>query len=288
MKKMNVNPVVLSIAGSDPSAGAGLQADLKTISALGGYACTAISALTVQNTQGVRDIQAVSGEFLTAQCVVIFEDIHVDAVKIGMLPNRECIEAVHAVLQKYQPEFVVWDPVLAATSGVSLVTEDVTQNLIDDLLPLVHIITPNLDELAILTHSKEALNANEALAKIQGYALLHRGARAVLVKGGHLEGNLATDWLIMQDMEESFTKKRIETQNTHGSGCTLSSAIACLRPQFPNLSETIRAAKNYVQAAIKDAQHWHLGHGHGPLAHFHDGTGHYVFSAEDRQPATRS
>lgn len=283
MKKINKDPVVLCIAGTDPSSGAGIQADLKTISALGGYACTAISALTAQNTQGVRAIEPISGKMLIAQCDAIFEDMQIDSVKIGMLPNQDSIEAVHTVLKKYQPEFVVWDPVLVSTSGHSLVTEEVIQNLIDCLLPLVHVVTPNLDELAQLTRSTEAATADESLAKIQGYALLHRGARAVLVKGGHLEGELATDWLIMQDFEESFSKKRIITNNTHGSGCTFSSAIACLRPQMPNLSEAVRAAKNYVQEAILESKNWQLGKGRGPLAHFHSGTGHYFFSAERKK-----
>lgn len=283
MTKINRDPVVLCIAGSDPSAGAGIQADLKTVSALGGYACTAISALTIENTQGVKSIDPVRGEFLIAQCEAIYEDMQIDSVKIGMLPNQECIEAVQYILKKYQPKFVVWDPVLAASSGQSLVTEDVTQTLIDKLLPLVHVITPNLDELAQLTRSSEAATADESLAKIQGYALLHRGARAVLVKGGHLEGELATDWLIMQDFEEKFSKKRIITNNTHGSGCTFSSAIACLRPQMPSLSEAVRAAKNYVQEAILESKNWHLGKGRGPLAHFHGGTGHYFFSAEGKK-----
>lgn len=280
MSVINPNPRVLTIAGSDPSAGAGIQADLKTISALGGYGCTAITALTVQNTQGVASLNPVGADLILAQCEAIFNDININAVKIGMLPDIDSVEIVAGILKKYRPEFVVWDPVMVATSGDALVTEDITHHLMTHLLPLVHVVTPNLNELAQLTMSPEAATTDEGQVEAQCHALLNRGARAVLAKGGHFEGKDAVDWLFTNNFEDRYVKPRIDTQNTHGSGCTLSSAIACLRPQLPNLPEAVRAAKNYVQIAISEAVNWRIGKGHGPLDHFHEGTSHYHFSGE--------
>lgn len=280
MTAINLNPRVLTIAGSDPSAGAGIQADLKTISALGGYGCTAITALTVQNTQGVKSLNPVHSDLILAQCEAILTDIKIDAVKIGMLPNASSVEVVAGILKKYRPEFIVWDPVMAATSGDALVDEDITALLVAELLPLVHVVTPNLHELAQLTMSSEAATSDEGQVEAQCQALINRGARAVLAKGGHFEGKDAVDWLFMNNFEERYVKPRINTENTHGSGCTLSSAIACLRPQLPNLPEAVRAAKNYVQVAISESVNWKLGKGHGPLDHFHEGTAHYHFTAE--------
>lgn len=279
MKKIPLvsNPNVLSIAGSDPSAGAGIQADIKTICALGGYACTAITALTVQNTQGVRSINPVNADLLLQQCEAIFEDIDIASVKIGMLPNEESVEIVAGVLKKYNPSFVVWDPVMESTSGNSLVTSDITDILLNELLPLVHVVTPNLHELAQLTSSKEAALTDEGKVEAQCHALLNRGAKVVLAKGGHFKGNEAVDWLFSEGLEQRYVKPRIDTENTHGSGCTLSSAIACLRPQLPNITETVAAAKNYTQTAIEDAKNWKLGKGRGPLSHFNSAA--YLFSA---------
>lgn len=269
---MNVqaHPRVLSIAGSDPVAGAGIQADLKTISALGGYACTAITAVTVQNTQGVYSLNPMSADVILAQCEAIFDDVKIDAVKIGMLPNIQSVEVVAGVLRKYQPKFVVWDPVMAATSGDALVTENIADELMNLLLPLVHILTPNLLELAQLTHCNEAAITDEGQIKAQAYALLNRGAKAVLAKGGHFHGDDATDWLVMDGFERAYRTPRVRTQNTHGSGCTLSSAIACLRGQSHDLPEAVKRAKAYIQAAIEGAVNWQVGQGHGPLAHFHE------------------
>lgn len=269
---LQTNPCIFSIAGSDPSGGAGIQADLKTIAALGGYGCCAVTALTVQNTRGVRSLNPTPPELLVAQCEAVLEDIPVDAVKIGMLPDIASVEAVAGILQKYRPEFVVWDPVMVATSGDALVTEDITEALMDALLPHVHMVTPNLNELAQLTHSTEAAAADEGQVEAQGHALIHRGARAVLAKGGHFKGQDAIDWLFIQGgFEQRFSAPRIDTENTHGSGCTLSSAIACLRPQCANLPEAVGRAKQYVQAAICAAAQHKIGKGNGPLAHFHAG-----------------
>lgn len=279
MAKIIQNPIVLSIAGSDSSAGAGIQADLKTISALGGYGCTAITAVTAQNTQGVRSLNPVAPTVLQAQCEAVFDDLSIAAVKIGMLPNADSIRTVAQILQKYRPPFVVLDPVMVATSGDSLVENNICQALIDNLLPLADIITPNLSELAQLTDCSMAKINDETLIKIQAQKLLSKGAKAVLAKGGHFENDTATDWLIMPDFSKAYQKPRIQSKNTHGTGCTLSSAIATMRPQVSDLSEAVAAAKNFVHGAIEASAHWQLGKGHGPLDHFYSNLSSYHFTA---------
>ncbi|MBP3220605.1 MAG: bifunctional hydroxymethylpyrimidine kinase/phosphomethylpyrimidine kinase [Neisseriaceae bacterium] len=279
MAKIIQNPIVLSIAGSDSSAGAGIQADLKTISALGGYGCTAITAVTAQNTQGVRSLNPVPTSVLQAQCEAVFDDLDICSVKIGMLPNADSIRTVAQILQKYRPPFVVLDPVMVATSGDSLVEDNICQALLEHLLPLADIITPNLSELAQLTDCSMAKINDETLIKIQAQKLLSKGAKAVLAKGGHLENNTATDWLIMPDFSKAYQKPRIHSKNTHGTGCTLSSAIATMRPQVADLSEAVAAAKNFVHGAIEAAAHWQLGKGHGPLDHFYSNLSSYHFTA---------
>ena len=279
MAKIIQNPIVLSIAGSDSSAGAGIQADLKTISALGGYGCTAITAVTAQNTQGVRSLNPVAPTVLQAQCEAVFDDLSIAAVKIGMLPNADSIRTVAQILQKYRPPFVVLDPVMVATSGDSLVENNICQALIDNLLPLADIITPNLSELAQLTDCSMAKINDETLIKIQAQKLLSKGAKAVLAKGGHFENDTATDWLIMPDFSKAYQKPRIQSKNTHGTGCTLSSAIATMRPQVADLSEAVAAAKNFVHGAIEASAHWQLGKGYGPLDHFYSNLSSYHFTA---------
>ncbi|MBR7059162.1 MAG: bifunctional hydroxymethylpyrimidine kinase/phosphomethylpyrimidine kinase [Neisseriaceae bacterium] len=276
MSVLNSNPKVLTIAGSDSSAGAGVQADLKTISALGGYGCCAITAVTVQNTQGVRSLNPVDADIIAAQCEAVFDDIGICSVKIGMLPNIEAIDAVINILKKYQPACVVWDPVMVATSGDALVECDVTNKLINELLPITNIVTPNLHELCQLSMADEVA-MSDAQIEEQSRILLDKGARYVLAKGGHGVGKDATDWLFTNEISEKYIKPRIKTNNTHGTGCTLSSAIACLRPQLPNMQEAVLAAKNYVQIAIAEAVDWQLGKGHGPIDHFHSGRA-YRFS----------
>ncbi|MBR6027414.1 MAG: bifunctional hydroxymethylpyrimidine kinase/phosphomethylpyrimidine kinase [Neisseriaceae bacterium] len=276
MSVLNSNPKVLTIAGSDSSAGAGVQADLKTISALGGYGCCAITAVTVQNTQGVRSLNSVDADIIAAQCEAVFDDIDICSVKIGMLPNVEAIDVVVNILKKYQPLCVVWDPVMIATSGDALVEEDITRKLIDDLLPLTNIVTPNLHELSQLTMSSEIASSDAKIAE-QSRILLDKGANYVLAKGGHGMGEDAVDWLFSNESADKYAKPRIQTNNTHGTGCTLSSAIACLRPQLPNMQEAVLAAKHYVQIAIAEAKDWQVGKGHGPIDHFHSGRA-YRFS----------
>lgn len=279
MAKIIQNPIVLSIAGSDSSAGAGIQADLKTISALGGYGCTAITAVTAQNTQGVRSLNPVPVSVLREQCEAVFDDFPIAAVKIGMLPNADSIRTVAQILQKYRPPFVVLDPVMVATSGDSLVEDNICQALLEHLLPLADIITPNLSELAQLTDCSVTKITADTLVKIQAQKLLDKGAKAVLAKGGHLENDTATDWLVMPDFSKAYQKQRIQSKNTHGTGCTLSSAIATMRPQVADLSEAVAAAKNFVHGAIVEAANWQLGKGHGPLDHFYSNLSSYHFTA---------
>lgn len=279
MAKIIQNPIVLSIAGSDSSAGAGIQADLKTISALGGYGCTAITAVTAQNTQGVRSLNPVPTSVLREQCEAVFDDLDICSVKIGMLPNADSIRVVAEILRKYQPQFVVLDPVMVATSGDSLVEDNICQALLTELLPLADVVTPNVSELAQLTDCSATKITADTLVKIQAQKLLDKGAKAVLAKGGHLENDTATDWLIMPDFSKAYQKPRIHSKNTHGTGCTLSSAIATMRPQVTGLPEAVAASKNFVHGAIVEAANWQLGKGHGPLDHFYSNLSSYHFTA---------
>lgn len=279
MAKIIQNPIVLTIAGSDSSAGAGIQADLKTISALGGYGCCAITAVTAQNTQGVRSLNPVPTSVLREQCEAVFDDLDISSVKIGMLPNTDSIRVVAEILCKYQPQFVVLDPVMVATSGDSLVEDNICQALLTELLPLADVVTPNVSELAQLTDCSATKITADTLVKIQAQKLLDKGAKAVLAKGGHLENDTATDWLIMPDFSKAYQKPRIHSKNTHGTGCTLSSAIATMRPQVTGLPEAVATAKNFVHGAIAEAANWQLGKGHGPLDHFYSNLSSYHFTA---------
>ncbi|WP_040660566.1 bifunctional hydroxymethylpyrimidine kinase/phosphomethylpyrimidine kinase [Neisseria shayeganii] len=261
-------PRVLSIAGSDPGGGAGIQADLKTFGALGAYGTAAVTALTVQNTQGVHRVHPLPAELVAAQAEAVLADIRIDAVKIGMLPDADCIRAVAEVLRRHPVSFVVLDPVLHATSGMPLSTGAASAVLLAELLPLADLITPNLSELARLSGQPQAADEDEMLA--QGRLLLAQGARAVLLKGGHWENSSqARDWLLTADGQtHPFSSPRIDTPHTHGTGCTLSSAIAALRPQHDSLPAAVAEAKRYLQGALETGSRWQLGHGRGPLAHF--------------------
>lgn len=261
-------PRVLTIAGSDPSGGAGIQADLKTFGALGAYGTAALTALTVQNTQGVHRVHPLPAELVAAQAEAILADIRIDAVKIGMLPDADCIRAVAGVLRRHPVPFVVLDPVLRATSGMSLSTDAASTVLLTELLPLADLLTPNLNELARLSGRPPA--ADEDDMQHQGRLLQTQGARAVLLKSGHWENRTdACDWLLTADGQtHSFSSPRLHTPHTHGTGCTLSSAIAALRPQHHSLTEAVAEAKRYLQGALETGSRWQLGHGRGPLAHF--------------------
>lgn len=260
-------PIALTIAGSDSSGGAGIQADLKTFAALGVYGASVITALTAQNTTGVTGIHDVPPEFIAAQIDAVFSDLDVKAVKIGMLSRVEAIGAVTAGLDKWTPKHVVLDPVMVATSGDRLLSPDAIDALRTKLFPRASIITPNLPEAAALLGEKIA--NTDADIERQGKALLAMGCRAVLIKGGHGTGAESTDFLITTDSAIRLAAPRVATKNTHGTGCTLSSAIAAGLAKGASLEDAVRAAKTYVSAAIAAADSLGVGHGHGPVNHFH-------------------
>lgn len=260
-------PNVLSIAGSDPSGGAGVQADLKTFAALQCYGMAAITALTAQNTQGVRAVHVPPADFVGAQIDAIFDDVRVDAVKIGMLATGAIVETVAGRLVRHGARAIVLDPVLVATSGDSLGAPDVVDALLAHLTPIARLITPNLAEAARLT----GLPVSDEIADMRraGEALLARGARAVLIKGGHGTGETAVDLLVTPPGGETFSAPRIATRNTHGTGCTLSSAIAAFLARGLALNEAVARAKAYLTGALASADALSVGRGHGPVNHLH-------------------
>jgi hydroxymethylpyrimidine/phosphomethylpyrimidine kinase len=260
-------PVALTIAGSDSSGGAGIQADLKTFAALGVYGASAITALTAQNTQGVSGIHPVPPEFVTAQIDSVFGDLTVGAVKIGMVAERTVIEAIAAALKRWSPKHVVLDPVMVATSGDRLLAREAVDALRRQLIPLACIITPNLPEAAALLD--EPIATDKAAIEQQGQRLLALGAPAVLIKGGHGQGSESVDHLIRADGIVALSAPRVATRNTHGTGCSLSSAIAAGLAKGEPLEAAVRSAKNFVSAAIAEADRFAVGHGHGPVHHFH-------------------
>jgi hydroxymethylpyrimidine/phosphomethylpyrimidine kinase len=260
-------PVALTIAGSDPSGGAGVQADLKTFSALGVYGTSVITALTAQNTRGVTGIHLVPADFVTEQLATLVADVRIDAVKIGMLATRELADAVASFLHTHPFDVVVLDPVMVATSGDRLLTTDAV-DAIRRLLPLASLITPNLDEAADLLRTNLAIDVDGMLD--QGRELIALGARRVLIKGGHLpETSAAVDVFVSPDREQVLSTPRLNTTNTHGTGCTLSSAIAALRTQRGSWLEAVTDAKVWLTTAIGAADVLDIGHGHGPVHHFH-------------------
>jgi len=257
----------LTIAGSDSGGGAGIQADLKTFSALGVYGASVITALTAQNTQGVQGVFTVAPEFVTAQCDSVFSDVRIDSVKCGMLANAEVIEAVATCLARYRPPVFVLDTVMVAKSGDALLAPEAVRALRETLLPLADMATPNLPEAAALLGANIAVD--ETAMCEQGRALLALGAKAVLMKGGHLKNEESPDWLITPNEETRFAAPRINTRHTHGTGCTLSAALAALRPQRPDWKTTIQDAKNWLTQALMQADRLSIGRGIGPLHHFH-------------------
>ncbi|WP_424931281.1 bifunctional hydroxymethylpyrimidine kinase/phosphomethylpyrimidine kinase [Amaricoccus macauensis] len=262
-----MHPVALTIAGSDSGGGAGIQADLKTFSALGVYGTSAITAITAQNTRGVNGIEGLSTEIITAQIDAVFDDMDVRAVKIGMLGTPEVICTVaDALARRFAP--VVVDPVMIAKSGHALLAEDAVEELGRTLLPLAAVVTPNLPEAARLLGTATARTETEMEA--QGRALLERGPKAVLMKGGHAEGATCTDILILREEAPiRLSAPRLATRNTHGTGCTLSAAIASGLALGQPLEAAVRHAHQYLQGAITAADDLAVGHGHGPVHHFH-------------------
>lgn len=258
-------PVILSIAGSDCSGGAGIQADLKAITALGGYAATAITAITVQNTTGVRAIHTIPPEFIRGQIEAVMEDITPDAVKIGMINDIFTIHVIAECIRKYRPHHVIFDPVMVSTSGSKLIEHDAIAFIKKELFPLANLITPNLDEAEILTGTSiRNLEDMKEAAK----ALLSYGSDGVLVKGGHLKGEVMYD--VLQEKAKVpvvLTGKYIDSKNVHGTGCTLSSAIATFLALGNTMPDAVEKAKTYIAGAIEAGKDVFIGHGNGPLNH---------------------
>lgn len=257
---------VLSIAGFDGSGGAGIQADTKTISALGCYAMNVLTALPVQNTQGVKNIYDIPLQAVKDQIDTIFEDIPPSAIKIGMVHNTALVELIADALKDYSGP-IIFDPVMVSTSGHKLIQADTIQSCIDKLFPLATLITPNLDEVEVLIG--EQVNSLDKMYSA-GKKLLQMGSKAVLVKGGHLPGADLSSILLYDDECIQFDTTKIETHNTHGSGCTLSSAIASYLAIGKDLKTATGLALDYVHQAILGSQHLAIGLGSGPLNHFHN------------------
>ncbi len=258
-------PRVLSIAGSDSGGGAGIQADLKTFSALGCYGMTAITALTAQNTCGVRSIHGVPAQMLRDQIDAVLEDIGVDAVKIGMLHAPEIVRTVAEAIERHALPNVVFDPVMVATSGAVLIDSSAVDVLVRELFPRAALITPNLDEAALLV--KRALHT-EGDMQAAATELLAMGAQAVLLKGGHLQGEVVSDLLALRSGESIWMRgARIHTANTHGTGCTLSSAIASYLALGQDLQQAVQSARVYIRGALQAGSQVRTGKGGGPLNH---------------------
>lgn len=262
---MNRYPTVLTIAGSDSGGGAGIQADLKTIAALGAYGTSAITALTAQNTQGVRAIHPVPPAFLQEQLEAVFDDITIDAVKIGMVNTVEVALVIAEMLDRFEPRFVVFDPVMVSTSGSKLIQDETVAVLWEELFPRVDLITPNLDEGEILIGDHIR---TPAAMKAAANRMVDLGCKAVLLKGGHLVTPTIYDVLAQEGQEPLILESDyIASRNVHGTGCTLSSAIATYVARGNSLAESIIFAKEYIAGAIKGGANVVTGHGPGPLNH---------------------
>lgn len=264
---------VLTIAGSDSGGGAGIQADIKAISATGGYAASAITAVTVQNTLGVKAVHDVPVEIIKGQISAVLEDIGADAVKIGMLSNKEVVRAVRSTLDEFGITQIVLDPVMVATSGDRLIDEDAVQVLATELAPYARVVTPNIPEAEILAGvritSQEDLpqvarSLSSAMSSISGRKV------SVLMKAGHLDDEELVDFFYNaeEDHTVELRSRRVDSRNTHGTGCTLSSALASFLAQGFSLDDAARKAKEYISAAIEAGAGYEIGHGHGPVKHF--------------------
>lgn len=264
---MKQYPRVLTIAGSDSGGGAGIQADIKTISATGGYAASAITAITVQNTIGVEQVVGISPEIVAAQIQAVISDIGVDAIKIGMLHSTEIICAIAEQIRKWNVTNVVLDPVMISTSGHKLIEDSAIEALKTELFPLARVITPNIPEAEYLTGIH--IDSQKDLPQI-AHTLSKTGNVSVLMKAGHATENELID--IFYNAEDNTTTElrspRIETKNTHGTGCTMSSAFASFLAQGYSLTDAARAAKEYINKAILSGAQYEIGHGHGPVDHF--------------------
>ena len=259
-------PNLLTIAGSDPSGGAGIQADLKTFSALGAYGCAVLTALTAQNTRGVAGVHAVPPAFVAQQIDTLLADVRIDAIKIGMVATAELARAIAGSLADVAAPIVL-DPVMVAKSGDRLLAEEAVGALRRELVPRAAILTPNLPEAAVLLDEPEptTLDAMRAMAP----RLLALGCRSVVLKGGHLPGDAVPDLFCTPDRLVELPAVRVPTRNTHGTGCSFSSAIAALLPRHAEPVDAVRAAKDWLQGAIRAADQLEVGSGHGPVHHFH-------------------
>jgi len=258
---------VLTIAGSDSGGGAGIQADLKTFAALECYGASAVTALTAQNTLGVSAIHPVPAEFAAAQIRAVFEDIGADAVKIGMLYSARLIRVVAEELRRYEARHIVLDPVMVAQSGDRLLESDAVGAIREHLMPLAEVVTPNLPEAEVLTGRRISGAEQMQAAALD---LAGCGSRAVLLKGGHLEGADSSDllYLCREKRWVTLPAERIASRNTHGTGCTLSSAVAAYLARGEELEAAVRRAKEYITAALQAGARYRLGSGHGPVHHF--------------------
>ena len=270
-------PKVLTIAGSDSGGGAGIQADLKVITALGGYGMSVITAITAQNTLGVSRIQDIDLDVVEAQIDAVFLDIGVDIVKIGMLASPEIVRTVASALKRHGVRRIILDPVLRATSGASLGGDDTAQAIIKELFPMATLVTPNLEEASLLL-GREITRSEDFKGAAQ--ELLDLGPQAVLIKGGHLDASHTqlTDFLMWRTIEDGleviqskeFKHYRVNTANTHGTGCSLSSAIATYLADGHDLSHAVAKAISYVEAGLESGRFLSIGEGPGPLWHMHD------------------
>jgi hydroxymethylpyrimidine/phosphomethylpyrimidine kinase len=260
-------PVALTIAGSDSSGGAGIQADLKTFAALGVYGASVVTALTAQNTSGVTGIHLVPADFVTAQIDAVFSDLDVKAVKIGMVAQLAIVDAIVAGLTRWSPAHIVLDPVMVATSGDRLLPAEAVEAVRTKLIPRASLITPNLPEAAALLD--EPIAVTDAAIESQGKRLLALGCPAVLIKGGHGQGTESIDYLVSGNGIVALAAPRIPTKNTHGTGCSLSSAIAAGLAKGEDIETAVHKAKAWVSAAIAAADRLGIGQGNGPIHHFH-------------------
>lgn len=259
-------PIIVSIAGSDCSGGAGIQADIKTISALGGYAASVITAVTAQNTLGVQGVYPLAPEIVSQQIHSVITDLAPDAVKIGMVANAGIVQAIAECLEKYKPRHIVYDPVMVSTSGRKLLDDTAIQAIRNELFPKTTLVTPNLDEISLLAGKR--IN-NVAEMEEAGTFFSKEWNTAVLIKGGHLNSNEMTDVLCLPDgTSYRFMNEKIQSTNLHGTGCTLSSAIATFLAMGCTPEESVRQGKEYISNAIKGCADFKIGHGNGPLCHF--------------------
>ncbi|BAC24464.1 thiD [Wigglesworthia glossinidia endosymbiont of Glossina brevipalpis] len=260
---------ILSIAGTDPTCGAGIQCDLKTFSALGAYGLTVITSLVSQNTKGVQSIYKLPINVIKSQINSVFSDVKIDSIKIGMLYDSAIIETIYKEIKKYYIPWIILDPVMSSKDGSCLLKKRSINKIKKLLFPISSIVTPNLKESSLILNCSIA--KNESQLKEQGKAILEYGCNMVLMKGGHLKNNKeSSDWLISKNKEIKFKGVRINTKNTHGTGCSLSSAIAALMPKFCNWEETIKKSKSWLEMSIYKSNKLNIGKGIGPIHHFYN------------------